>query len=78
MGRDGISPGNAGTYAFSAVSLVGPQLYTNDGGLSLFLIEVNSCKLPSGRRRNKKKKKIENRKDRRKKKKISYMFIPPV
>jgi len=42
------------------------------------LIEVNSCKPPSGRRRNKKKKRIENRKDGRKKKKIFYMFIPPV
>ena len=35
VGRDGINLGNAGTYAFSAVSLVDPQLYTNDGGFSL-------------------------------------------
>ena len=42
------------------------------------MIEVNSCKPPSGRRRNKKKKRIEIERTEEKKKKIFYMFIPPV
>ena len=42
------------------------------------MIEVNSCKPPSGRRRNKKKKRIEIERTEENKKKIFYMFIPPV